>query len=128
MSACRRVRLSSCVETCRSTHRPPHGHAGAGGVDSAAVQLAHAAGARVFATASGAKRDAVMALGADVVVDHRSEDFQAVVLDATGGRGVDVVIDFMGAPSLERNVRSLAEGGRLVCVGLPGWRRARCAR
>ncbi len=86
---------------------------------SAAVQLAHAAGARVFATASGPKRDAVMALGTEVVVDHRSEDFQAVVLAATGGRGVDVVIDLIGAPSLERNVRSLAEGGRLVCVGLP---------
>ncbi len=84
------------------------------------MQLAHAAGARVFSTASGPKRDAVMALGADVVVvDHRSEDFQAVVLEATGGRGVDVVIDLIGAPSLERNVRLLAEGGRLVCVGLP---------
>lgn len=95
-------------------------HAAGGGVGSAAVQLAHAAGARVFATASGSKHDAVKDLGADVVVDHRSEDFQAVVHEATGGRGVDVVIDFIGAPYLERNVRSLAEGGRMVCVGLLG--------
>ena len=95
-------------------------HAAAGGVGSAAVQLAHAAGARVFATASGSKHAAVQALGADGVIDHRSEDFQAVVHEATGGRGVDVVIDFIGAPYLERNVRSLAEGGRMVCVGLLG--------
>ncbi len=95
-------------------------HAAAGGVGSAAVQLAHAAGARVFATASASKHSAVRGFGADVVVDHRSEDFQAVVHDATGGRGVDVVIDFIGAAYLERNVRSLAEGGRLVCVGLLG--------
>lgn len=95
-------------------------HAAAGGVGSAAVQLAHAAGARVFATAGGDKRGAVLTCGADVFIDYRSEDFQAVVAQATQGRGVDVVIDFIGAPYLERNVRSLAEGGRLVSVGLLG--------
>lgn len=95
-------------------------HAAAGGVGSAAVQLAHAAGARVFATAGGDKRGAVLTCGADVFIDYRSEDFQAVVAQATQGRGVDVVIDFIGAPYLERNVRSLSEGGRLVSVGLLG--------
>jgi NADPH:quinone reductase-like Zn-dependent oxidoreductase len=95
-------------------------HAAAGGVGSAAVQLAHAAGARVFATASGDKREAVAGFGADVFIDHRSEDFQAVVARETGGQGVDVVIDFVGAPYLERNLRSLALGGRLVVVGLLG--------
>lgn len=95
-------------------------HAAAGGVGSAAVQLAHAAGARVFATAGPAKRDAVLGLGADTFIDYRSEDFQAVVAEQTQGRGVDVVIDFIGAPYLERNVRSLAEGGRMVVVGLLG--------
>ena len=95
-------------------------HAAAGGVGSAAVQLARAAGARVFATAGADKRGAVLGLGAEVFVDHRSEDFAAVVADATAGRGVDVVIDFIGAPYLERNVRSLAVGGRMVCVGLLG--------
>ncbi|WP_235033910.1 NAD(P)H-quinone oxidoreductase [Pantoea sp. 18069] len=95
-------------------------HAAAGGVGSAAVQLAHATGARVFATASGDKRDAVLGFGADVVIDHRSEDFAAVVAQATDGKGVDVVIDFIGAPYLERNVRSLTFGGRMVSVGLLG--------
>lgn len=95
-------------------------HAAAGGVGSAAVQLAHAAGARVFATAGGDKRDAVLGFGADEVIDYRSEDFQAVVARKTEGKGVDVVIDFIGGPYLERNVRSLAVGGRMVVVGLLG--------
>ncbi|WP_326534338.1 NAD(P)H-quinone oxidoreductase [Pseudorhodoferax sp.] len=95
-------------------------HAAAGGVGSAAVQLARAAGARVFATAGGDKRGAVQGFGAEVFIDHRSEDFQAVVARHTDGRGVDVVVDFIGAPYLERNVRSLAIGGRLVVVGLLG--------
>lgn len=95
-------------------------HAAAGGVGSAAVQLARAAGARVFATASGDKRGAVLGFGADVFIDYRSEDFAAVVAQATDGQGVDVVIDFIGAPYLERNLRSLAVGGRMVAVGLLG--------
>ena len=95
-------------------------HAAAGGVGSAAVQLAHAAGARVFATASGDKREAVLGFGADVFIDYRSEDFQTVVAQATDGKGVDIVIDFVGAHYLEPNVRSLAVGGRMVMVGLLG--------
>lgn len=95
-------------------------HAAAGGVGSAAVQLAHAAGARVFATASGDKRDAVHGFGADEFIDYRTQDFQTVVDQKTDGKGVDVVIDFIGAPYLERNVRSLAVGGRMVVVGLLG--------
>jgi len=95
-------------------------HAAAGGVGSAAVQLAHAAGARVFATAGGDKRDAVQSFGADEVIDYRSDDFQAVVAAKTDGKGVDVLIDFIGAPYLERNLRSLAVGGRMVVVGLLG--------
>lgn len=95
-------------------------HAAAGGVGSAAVQLAHAAGARVLATAGADKHAAVQALGADVCIDYRQQDFQAVVEAQTGGRGVDVVIDFVGGPYLERNLRSLAVGGRLVVVGLLG--------
>lgn len=95
-------------------------HAAAGGVGSAAVQLAHAAGARVFATAGGDKRAAVQGFGADEVIDYRAQDFQAVVADRTADQGVDVVIDFIGAPYLERNLRSLAVGGRMVVVGLLG--------
>ena len=95
-------------------------HAAAGGVGSAAVQLAHAAGARVFATTGGDKRGAVERFGADEVIDYRTDDFQSVVARKTHGQGVDVVIDFVGPSYLERNVRSLAVGGRLVVVGLLG--------
>ncbi len=62
----------------------------------------------------------MLGCGADVFTDYCSEDFQAVVAQVTQGRGVDVVIDFIGAPYLQRNVRSLADGGRLVSVGLLG--------
>lgn len=95
-------------------------HAAAGGVGSAAVQLADAIGAQVFASASGDKLDRVRAFGADVGIDHRAQDFAEVVAAETGGRGVDVVIDFVGAPYFERNVRALADGGRLVQVGVMG--------
>ena len=75
---------------------------------------------RTSSKAGGDSRGAVLDCGADVFIDCRSEDFQAVVAQATQGRGVDVVIDFIGAPYLQRNVRSLANGGRLVSVGLLG--------
>lgn len=95
-------------------------HAAAGGVGSAAVQLAHALGATIYATADAQKLDRVLALGADCVIDYKSEDFAEVIAQRTQGRGVDVVIDFVGAPYLERNVKSLADGGRLVQVGIMG--------
>ena len=95
--------------------------AAAGGVGSAAVMLAHALGAKSVFTASGEERIArVAALGGTVGVDYRKEDFVAAAMQATGGRGVDVVVDFVGGPYLERNLRALAEGGRLVQVGLLG--------
>ena len=75
---------------------------------------------RTSSKAGGDSRGAVLDCGADVFIDCRSEDFQAVVAQATQGRGVDVVIDFIGAPYLQRNVRSLADGGRQVSVGLLG--------
>ncbi|MDR6955107.1 NADPH2:quinone reductase [Ancylobacter sp. 3268] len=95
-------------------------HAAAGGVGSAGVQIAHALGARVFATANAERRAEVLALGAEAVFDYRSEDFEPGVRDATGGRGVDVIVDFVGGDYLARNLRSLAPGGRLVQVGLLG--------
>jgi len=96
-------------------------HAAAGGVGSAAVLLAHALGAKTVFTASGEERIArVSALGGTVGVDYRHADFVAAAMQATGGRGVDVVIDFVGGPYLERNLRALAEGGRLVQVGVLG--------
>jgi putative PIG3 family NAD(P)H quinone oxidoreductase len=95
-------------------------HAAASGVGSAAVQLAKACGARVFATAKGAKLDRVRELGADVGIDYTATDFADAIQEATGGDGVDVIIDFIGAPYFERNLASLDFGGRLVQVGLLG--------
>jgi NADPH:quinone reductase len=96
-------------------------HAAAGGVGSAAVLLAHAIGAKIVFTASGEERIArVAALGGTVGVDYRKQDFLSAALEATGGRGVDVVIDFVGGPYLDRNLRALATGGRLIQVGILG--------
>ncbi|QAY64116.1 NAD(P)H-quinone oxidoreductase [Xylanimonas allomyrinae] len=97
---------------------------GSGGVGTIAVQLAKALGAHVVATAGGPERAArVRALGADVVVDHRREDFVAAVRAATSGRGADVVLDVLGGRALPDNVRALAPEGRLVVIGLQQGRR-----
>ncbi len=95
-------------------------HAAAGGVGSAAVQLAKAAGAQVFATASGTKLDFVKSLGANCVIDYKSQDFAAVVAEQTQKRGVDAVLDFIGATYFEQHVKCLSVGGRLVVIGVMG--------
>jgi putative PIG3 family NAD(P)H quinone oxidoreductase len=95
-------------------------HGGAGGIGTAAIQLASAYGARVFCTASPAKHERCLALGAERAIDYRSEDFVEIVKEATEGRGIDVILDNMGASYLERNVDALAIGGRLVIIGLQG--------
>jgi NADPH:quinone reductase-like Zn-dependent oxidoreductase len=93
-------------------------HAAAGGVGSAAVQLAVAAGARVIATVGDdAKADLVRKLGADVVVHHRKEDFAARALEATGGLGVDVCFDGVGGETMTKSLRCLGRGGRHLVVG-----------
>ncbi|MBP2838658.1 NAD(P)H-quinone oxidoreductase [Pseudomonas sp. PNP] len=95
-------------------------HAAAGGVGSAAVQLAYATGAKVFATAEGGKMSRVENLGADFAIDYKTQDFAQVVAKHTDGQGVDVIIDFVGEPYFSRNIKSLAKGGRLVQVGILG--------
>lgn len=95
-------------------------HAGASGVGSMAVQVARAMGARSIATTSAGKVAAVRDLGADVVVDYRSDDFADAVATATGDRGVDVVLDVVGGEYLARNLRSIRVGGRIVQVGVMG--------
>lgn len=95
-------------------------HAAAGGVGSAAVQLAYATGATVYATTEGSKLSRVEHLGADVAIDYKTTDFAEVIARKTNGRGVDVVIDFVGEPYFARNIESLANGGRLIQVGILG--------
>lgn len=96
-------------------------HGGAGGIGTMAIQLAHQLGARVFTTAgTPEKRALCSALGADVVIDYREETFEDIIEDHTEGRGVDVILDNMGAKYLARNLTALAEEGRLVVIGLQG--------
>ncbi|HET7542177.1 MAG TPA: NAD(P)H-quinone oxidoreductase [Polyangiaceae bacterium] len=96
-------------------------HAAAGGVGSAAVQLSRSHGARVFATAGGEAKTAwVRALGADSVIDYKSQDFAAVIQAETQGRGVDVIVDFIGAAYAEKHAACLALRGRHVVVGVMG--------
>jgi putative PIG3 family NAD(P)H quinone oxidoreductase len=96
-------------------------HGGAGGIGTFAIQLAHALGARVVATAgSDEKLDVCRSLGADVAVNYREQDFVEEVRTATDGRGADVILDNMGAKYLPRNVDALATEGRLVIIGMQG--------
>lgn len=100
-------------------------HAAAGGVGSAALQLAKLAGARVIASVgTEPKAEWMRALGADRVAIHTKEDFAEVCADETAGRGVDVILDFVGGSLAERHQKCLAEGGRWVVLGLLGGNRA----
>lgn len=100
-------------------------HGGSSGIGTMAIQLAARAGARVLTTAgTAAKLDVCRELGADVGINYRDEDFVERVRQATDGRGVDVVLDNMGATYLARNVDALATGGRLVVIGMQGGRKA----
>jgi NADPH2:quinone reductase len=92
-------------------------HGGTSGIGTVAIQLARAFDAKVYATAgSDAKCEACRRLGADAAINYRTEDFGARIAELTGGRGVDVVLDIVGAPYFERNLASLAMDGRLVEV------------
>lgn len=96
-------------------------HAGAGGVGSAAIQVALAAGARVLATARGeSKLDACRQLGATQAYDYTTTDVVAAVRDATDGRGADVVWDPVGGEVFAASTRCVAFEGRLVVVGFAG--------
>jgi NADPH2:quinone reductase len=96
-------------------------HAAAGGVGSAAVQVAKAAGARVIGVVGGAaKARAARELGADLVVDRTEEDFAAAVKQATGGRGADVVFDPVGGAAYAGSAKCVAFEGRIVVVGFAG--------
>jgi NADPH2:quinone reductase len=93
-------------------------HAAAGGSGSAAVQLAKHRGAYVFATAGTDEKLALCReLGADVAINYNTDDFAAVVLEATGGRGVEVVFDNVGEAVMEQSLRCTAYNGRYLMMG-----------
>jgi putative PIG3 family NAD(P)H quinone oxidoreductase len=93
-------------------------HGGSSGIGTTAIQLAHALGARVFATAGSAQKCAACeSLGAERAVNYRDTDFVAALKDLTGGRGVDLVLDMVGGDYVQRNIDVLALDGRLVMIG-----------
>jgi NADPH2:quinone reductase len=93
-------------------------HSAAGGVGMAAVQLAKAAGARVIGTVSGAEKErAARTAGADEVIDYVARDFGAEVRRLTGGKGVDLILDGVGAPTFEAGLGVLAPFGHLILFG-----------
>jgi len=96
-------------------------HGGGGGVGTSAIALAREAGIALFVTAGGEEKcRRCLALGARAAIDYRKEDFAARVRELTDGRGVDVVLDHIGARYLAQNLAALAVGGRLVEIGLMG--------
>lgn len=99
-------------------------HAGASGVGTAAIQLCKVKGNPVFATASGNKLEALRVLGADGVFDRHQGSFLDWIKEETGGKGVDVVLDPVGASYLEDNLKALKRDGRLVLIGLLSGRKA----
>jgi putative PIG3 family NAD(P)H quinone oxidoreductase len=94
-------------------------HGGASGIGTTAIQMARAFGARVFATAgTDEKCAACERLGAERAINYKTEDFVAAVTALTGGRGVDVILDMVGAPYFAKNVDLLATEGRLLQIAV----------
>ncbi len=92
-------------------------HGGSSGIGLTAIQLAHAFGATVYTTAGNAEKlEACIRAGATRAINYRSEDFVEVVAQETGGRGVDVILDMVGAPYIKRNLKCLALEGCLVQI------------
>jgi NADPH:quinone reductase len=98
---------------------------GSSGIGTTAIQLAHARGARVFATAGSADKCAACErLGAERAINYHEEDFVAVVREATSGRGVDVILDMVGGEYVPRHIELLAANGRLVQIATLGGAKA----
>jgi putative PIG3 family NAD(P)H quinone oxidoreductase len=92
-------------------------HGGSSGIGTTAIQIAHARGARVFATAGSAEKcRACERLGAAKAINYREADFVQAVRDLTGGKGVDVVLDMIAGDYVARNIETLAVEGRLVQI------------
>ncbi len=100
-------------------------HGGASGIGTMAIQVARALGATVAVTAS--RQSALNAchdLGAQIMINYAEDDFVEALAAATGGRGTDVILDVVGAKYLARNISALADGGRLVIIGMQGGTKA----
>ena len=100
-------------------------HGGSSGIGTTAIQLGKALGATVACTAGTQEKLArCRELGADLAINYHDEDFVKAVLNATGGKGADVILDIMGGSYLARNIDALATEGRLVIIGQQGGSRA----
>ncbi|AMA71844.1 NAD(P)H-quinone oxidoreductase [Aneurinibacillus thermoaerophilus] len=96
-------------------------HAGASGVGTAAIQLVREAGAISIVTAgTETKRTTCLELGASLALDYKAGPFAPAVKEATNGKGVNIILDFIGAPYWEQNLSSLAIDGRLIIIGIMG--------
>ncbi|MDO6962818.1 NAD(P)H-quinone oxidoreductase [Rhizobium alvei] len=96
-------------------------HGGSSGIGTTAIQLAHAIGAKVFTTVGNEeKAEACRALGADRAINYKTEDFAAIIREETQKRGVDVVLDMIGAAYFDRNLASLTRDGRLSIIAFLG--------
>lgn len=96
-------------------------HGGSSGIGVTAIQLAKALGSRVLATVGSAEKAAAcVRLGADVAINYREQDFVAEAKAATGGRGVDVILDMVAGDYVARNVQCLADDGRAVIIAVQG--------
>ncbi|QPF74287.1 NAD(P)H-quinone oxidoreductase [Roseateles sp. DAIF2] len=96
-------------------------HGGSSGIGVTAIQLAKAFGARVLVTVGNAEKAAAcVKLGADVAINYREQDFVAETKAATGGRGVDVILDMVAGDYVARNVLCLADDGRAVIIAVQG--------
>jgi len=90
---------------------------GSSGIGVAAIQIAHALGHRVFATAGSAEKcEACEKLGAERAINYKTEDFAEVVKAATDGKGVDVILDMVGGDYVQRNIEAAAPWGRIVNI------------
>ncbi len=97
-------------------------HGATGGIGTAGIQLCRllTPDAGIIATASSEKLDRVQSLGADRVIDYKKEDFAEKILEHTEHKGVNLILDHIGAAYLNRNLKSLSIGGRLVIIGVLG--------
>jgi NADPH2:quinone reductase len=98
---------------------------GSSGIGVTAIQMAKALGHQVFATAGSAEKCAACArLGADRAINYKTEDFAAIAKDATGGRGVDVILDMVAGDYVDRELKCLADDGRIVLIAFLGGSKA----